>query len=197
MDDDFDETIERLEAAARRGTPLDAWIEDPEAVLRLARTAAPLFDRTLESIAEAMPPPSPIALPELIATAALDSEGHVVASDERFEAWFGQDAIDAAHAANVATKRTASLERTVAKDGAPAAIAYAAGAQVLSWALPAEVKSALERGAASVAVAAVCPSRATHVLSRAAAAYGMTPAEARLVAALVQAGGCGARAWCS
>lgn len=194
MDDDFDQTIARLEAAARRGTPLDAWIEDPEAVLRLARKAGSLFDRTLESIADAMPPPSPIALPELIATAALDTEGHVVASDERFDAWFGQDAIDAALASNVATKRTASLERTVAIDGAPAAIAYAAGARALSWALPAEVKSALERGAASVAVAAVCPSRATDVLSRAAAAYGMTPAETRLVAALVQAGGLSAAA---
>lgn len=189
MDNDFDDTITRLEAAARRGTPLDAWIEDPEAVLRLARQAAPLFDRTLESIAETMPPASPIALPELIATAALNAEGQVVASDERFQAWFGQDAVDAAVAANAASKRTASLERTVASDGAPAAIAYAAGDQVLSWALPVEVKGALEHGSASVVVAAVCPSRATQVLSRTAAAYGMTPAEARLVAALVRAGG--------
>lgn len=189
MSENFNETVERLEEAAKRGTPLDAWVEDPEAVLRLARKAGPLFDRTLESIADAMPPPSPIALPELIATAALDASGAIVASDERFDAWFGPDAVDVALAANVATRRSASLERTVAKDGAPAAIAYAAGAQALSWALPAEVKAPIERGAARVAVVAVCPSRATPVLSRAAAAYGLTPAEARLVAALVQAGG--------
>jgi len=189
VSEEFDETVERLEEAARRGAPLDAWIEDPEAVLRLARKAAPLFDRTLESIAEAMPPPSPIALPELVAAAALDADGAVVASDERFDAWFGQQAVDAALAAKVSARGSASLERTMAKDGAPAAIAYAAGARTLSWALPDEVKNALRRGAAKVAVVAVCPSRATPVLARAAAAYGLTPAEARLVAALVRAGG--------
>ncbi|MFN3465744.1 MAG: hypothetical protein ACK4X1_16885 [Terricaulis sp.] len=119
MSKDFEETVELLEEAARRGAPLDAWVEDPEAVLRLARKAGPLFDRSLESIAHAMPPPSPIALPELIAAAALDARGAVVASDTRFDAWFGQDAVDPALAASVAARRSVSLERTIAADGAP------------------------------------------------------------------------------
>lgn len=189
MSKDFEETVELLEEAARRGAPLDAWVEDPEAVLRLARKAGPLFDRTLESIAHAMPPPSPIALPELIAAAALDARGAVVASDTRFDAWFGQDAVDPALAASVATRRSVSLERTIAADGAPTSIAYAASSRALNWALPPEVKAAVQNGAASVAVVAVCPSRAGPVLARAAAAYGLTLAEARLVAALVPAGG--------
>lgn len=186
---DFEETVERLEEAARRGTPLDAWVEDPEAVLRLARLAAPLFDRTLAGIAGAMPPPSPIALPELIAAAALDSAGAIIVGDERFESWFGAAAIDAGVVQALARKNDVQLERTIAKDGASATIAYASGARALSWALPDCVKDALAKGHARVAAVAVCPSRATQVLSRAAAAYGLTPAEARLVAALVQTGG--------
>jgi pimeloyl-ACP methyl ester carboxylesterase/DNA-binding CsgD family transcriptional regulator len=188
MSDEFDQTVARLERAARRGVPLEAWAEDPDAIVRLARHAGPLFGKALESVAEALPPPGPIALPDLIAAAALDADGLVIVADERFHAWFGDNAIDADIARRVAAKRDSVIGRSLARDGAPVAMAYGEASHARTWALPAPVRDALVRNRARVAVVAVCPSRAGEVLARAAAAYGLTPAEARLVTALVQTG---------
>jgi pimeloyl-ACP methyl ester carboxylesterase/DNA-binding CsgD family transcriptional regulator len=188
MSDEFDQTVARLERAALRGVPLEAWAEDPDAIVRLARHAGPLFGKALLTVAESLPPPGPVALPDLIAAAAVDADGGLVVADERFQAWFGVSAIDVDLARRVAAKRNNVIGRSLARDGAPVAMAYGEASHARTWALPEPVRDALIRNRARVAVVAVCPSRAGEVLARAAVAYGLTPAEARLVTALVQTG---------
>lgn len=188
MSEDFDETVRRMERAAQAGAPLDAWFEDPDAVTRLARQAGPLFGRVLENLAGEMPAPGPIAPPELIGAAVVRADGRVVLSDTRFDAWLGPDAVDAAIVARVAAARGSMISVGAARDGAPVAMAYGDASHVLAWTLPEDVKRALAEGRGKVGVVAVCPSRAGEVLARASAAYGLTAAQARLAAALVQTG---------
>ncbi|MGE0595161.1 MAG: alpha/beta fold hydrolase [Hyphomonadaceae bacterium] len=181
-----DPLLTRLLEAARRGQPLDAWAADPDAMARLVRS--PDFGAILEAVAAETPPPSPTAPPDQVAAAAVDGDGAIVVADERFRAWLGDEGHEAAVAASVASRRGSLVRAGVARDGAPIALAYGAAAVALGWTLPDEVRRALQQHRAAAAILAVCPSRATDALLRAAAAYGLTPAEARLAGALTQHG---------
>ncbi|MFO1015494.1 MAG: alpha/beta fold hydrolase [Caulobacteraceae bacterium] len=124
-----------------------------------------------------------------VATAVVGAGGELHYADPSFKAWFEapREALDFRRLIKLALKDGEASGVVEARDGA--AIAARAGlARVAgAWPLPADCRDALAWPAPRVVLVAFAPSRSAELTARATEAFGFTPLEGRLAAALLDA----------
>ncbi|MDB5452347.1 MAG: hypothetical protein JWO33_925, partial [Caulobacteraceae bacterium] len=176
----------RLRREARAGASVALLTEDWEA---LARELA-LDDDDLEAaFQEAADAPgqaggSAVAPAEALAIGIASAEGAVEQADAAFAQWFG-GAADLEPLLRGAREEGASLGLVEAADGDVAA-AWAGHAKAAArWPLSDEARQALAAAPGRLAVVVFAPSRSSDLAERAAQAFDLTAAEARLAQAIL------------
>ncbi|MDP1632859.1 MAG: alpha/beta hydrolase [Caulobacter sp.] len=182
---------EILRARLAEGRPSQALLDDwsalelsltrePEALIA-AMAEASRFDAAEGSVT--------VAPRSALGFAVASPAGDLIHADETFRKWFGPESGATAfrHLARLALKEGHASGLVEAADGA--ALAACAGVQAtsLGWPLPEDCRKALQGGARRVVLLSFAPSRAGDLAARAAAAFGLTPLEARLAEALLDA----------
>ncbi len=151
-----------------------AIAEAPDALLAAADAA----------VVAAGPPANPHA--DSFASACSDRFGKVVAADPRFLDWLGGMDPLAAVVRGIGIDRPSVSAIADDRSGRPVAVAAATLAVARRWPLADDVRAALDGGAGEFAVIAFRPQ--SGAWDRAARAYGLSPQESRLAAALARRG---------
>ncbi len=174
--------LERFRSADRAGNPLSAILDDPDG---FGATLADMPDFLSSAFEDATGPTHgpPVSVNEDgYASAACDREGRLMAHAPRFADWFeGIDPLSAAVRGIGPGQPRISLFADD-RSGRPVALAAGTVAVARLWPLDPTVRTALESGAATHAVVAFRPGKASWQL--AAGAFRLTAAESGLVAAL-------------
>ena len=121
------------------------------------------------------------------ASAACTTSGRVVASDPAFSALHLPDDALTDLVRRVSAERATLSAIANDADGRPVALAIASPAAALRWPLDRRVREALTTGMAACAVLGIGAGD-PHLFPRILAAWGFSPAEARLASALVETG---------
>ncbi|MDP1736215.1 MAG: alpha/beta fold hydrolase [Caulobacter sp.] len=179
--------LERLAEGRPSQALLDGW-SSLEAALRMEPEAmqAALQEAALFATAQGS---ATVAPRSALGFAVVDAGGDLVHADSLFLKWFGP------HADSIAFRR---LTRLALKDGQGsglveaedgAALAACAGVReaATGWPLPTDTRAALAGPARRVVLLCFAPSRAGDLAARASDAFGLTPLEARLAEALLDA----------
>ncbi len=179
--------LERLAEGRPSQAILDGWTtldaalrHEPEA-LKAALEEAALFATAQGS--------ATVAPRSALGFAVVDAGGEVVHADSVFLKWFGgqSDSIAFRRLVRLALKDGQASGLVEAEDGA--ALAACAGVREAAggWPLPVETRAALIGQARRVVLLCFAPSRAGDLAARASDAFGLTPLEARLAEALLDA----------
>ncbi|MES2034471.1 MAG: alpha/beta fold hydrolase [Pseudomonadota bacterium] len=158
----------------------DAIISDPEAL-----TAA------LEESARMSPGRGSVTVAprSAIGCAVANANGDIIQSDAMFQRWFGPEPDQQAirRLVRLAQKGGAVSGLVEAANGAAIA-ACAGGADIAAgWPLSADCRNALDGPGRRIVLLCFAPSRDTDLAARASEAFGLTPLEARLAEALLDA----------
>ena len=180
------EFLKRFRAADRSGDPTVALLDDP------AGFGAAMTLRTAEldqALAEAVD--GDFGAPAMLnregfASAACDRNGAVIFAGPRFRDWFREADLFRATLAGLAAERPNVSLLTHDRTGRPVAVAAGLASVALNWPLDAGVRAALAATPGGYAVVAFQPSGQSW--ERVREAYGLTPAEGLLVAALASHG---------
>lgn len=177
--------LERFHRADREDALLHVLVDDHEG-LGAAMTEAPeaLIAAADAAVARGGPPAD--LLPDSFASAVCDRTGRVITAEPRFLDWLGGPDPLAAVVARVGINRPSVSAITDDRTGRPVAVAAATQAMARNWPLAAQVREALDRGDGEFAVVAFRPDLAAW--DQAARAYGLSPQESRLAAALSRRG---------
>lgn len=153
---------------------------DPEALTAALREAAQFSsDRGSANVA----PRSAFGV------AVVDSSGDLAQADDVFSRWFGEASDLAAFRplVRLALRDGQASGLVEAHDGAALAVCAGVRDAAAGWPLPDACRTALNGPVRRVALLCFAPSRATDLAARAAEAFGLTPLEARLAEALLDA----------
>ncbi|MBC7520954.1 MAG: hypothetical protein H7268_07680 [Sandarakinorhabdus sp.] len=177
--------LDRFRRADRDDALLDVLVDDYDG-LAAAIELAP--DEVL-AIADAAtvaagPPADPHA--DSFASAACDRAGKVVVADPRFLDWLGGIDPLAAVVRGIGIDRPSVSAIADDRTGRPVAVAAATLAVARRWPLADAVRAALDNGTGTFAVVAFRPD--TSAWEQATRAYGLSPQESRLAAALARRG---------
>jgi pimeloyl-ACP methyl ester carboxylesterase/DNA-binding CsgD family transcriptional regulator len=171
-----------------QGEALDAILDEPDAFVEATRRLNGEFNAAWVLAADRTPPPRPIMAPEGLATAAIDSRGRIRAADDRFRAWFGAGGVDPAMARKALAGGGAVRTPISTVDGRESLVALGRGPLVSAWPLAAPVRAALMREPGLAAAVGVAVSGAEVLRAEAMRAFGLSPLEARVAAALAEHG---------
>lgn len=178
--------LERLRRAQRDRNFLSVFNADPDgfgAVMNQMPDA--LQEMMTQTVLESDGAPL-ILTADCFVSAACDRHGDVLVAGARFS-----ERLDALESIKAAVRNSVNGQARIslladARNGQPIAIAAGTAAMTRGWPLDPKVRQALDTQAASFAVLAFQPGDLSW--TQAAEAYGLTPAEARLVAALARHG---------
>ena len=174
--------LDRFRLADQAGNPLVAFVEDPDGFAAALDDSPHALALAFEGAGGSAHGPPVSVNADCFASAACDSQGGLIAHGAHFADWFdGLDPLSAAVRGLSPGNPRVSLfadDRT----GRPVALAAGTVAVARLWPLDADVRRALDRGAASHAVVAFRPGDGSW--RQAAGAFSLTVAEAGLVAAL-------------
>ena len=162
----FAEDVEGYEAAS------DA---DPEAIEAFICAAG---DRGTGTVAELDR--------HAFASAAADPDGQIIVADTKFASWLTNADLTDRIVGQASGNRPRVMVVASSLSGRPVAVASARGAATRNWPLDGEVLRALETGKASHALLAFTPR--VDSWANVAETFGLTPSEARLLAALARTG---------
>jgi len=129
---------------------------------------------------------APVTLPaSALAAAVFDAEGQARSRDARFERWFDPEEVGEAVRGWLRGGR--ALTPVAARDGSTTVLLLGRVADTEDWRLPTEMREALGRSGAVVALA-YRPFEERELAERAMASWRLTPLEARTVRGLISAG---------
>jgi pimeloyl-ACP methyl ester carboxylesterase/DNA-binding CsgD family transcriptional regulator len=166
---------------------LDGWAtlesslrREPEALTAAFREAAQ-FDAAQGS--------ATVAPRSALGFAVVEAGGDLAHADADFRKWFGAapDLAAFRRLIRLALKDGQASGLVEAANGAALAVCAGVREAAVGWPLPAECRLALAGPARRVVLLCFAPSRAGDLAARAAGAFGLTPLEARLVEALLDA----------
>jgi pimeloyl-ACP methyl ester carboxylesterase/DNA-binding CsgD family transcriptional regulator len=177
--------LERFRRADADDALLHVMVDDYDGLAAaMAETPAELLAAADAAVIAAGPPVDLHA--DSFASAACDSNGGVIVAEPRFGEWLG--GADPLAAVVRACSDVRPSVSTIADDrsGRPVAVAAARLALARRWPLAPAVRAALDSGAGVFAVVAFRPDASAW--DQAARAYGLSPQENRLAAALARRG---------
>ncbi|MFZ5670942.1 MAG: alpha/beta fold hydrolase [Pseudomonadota bacterium] len=178
---------ERLAEGRPSQAVLDGWTtieasirNDPEA-LEAALAEAARFDAAHGS--------ATVAPRSALGFAVAEASGDLVLADEAFRRWFGDQADSPAfrRLVRLALKNGQASGLVEAGDGAAMAACAAVREAAGGWPLPVDCRQAMARPGRRVVLLCFAPSRAGDLAARASEAFGLTPLEARLAEAMLDA----------
>jgi len=177
---------ERLKVSASRGQSVEflgrAWVEvDSETPEDLEAA----FSAALET--RAAPGGAALGLTEALTVGVVASDGRIEHAEPDFARWFGKAAEDSRLSSLLAAARRqgASLGLVETADGVILSAWAGPGETAGRWPLSPAARTALCGGQGRLAVVIFAPSRSSALAERAATAFDLAPAEARLAEALV------------
>ena len=177
--------LNRFRRADADDALLDLMSEEHEGLFAAIETAPEaLLAAADAAVVDAGPPADPYA--DSFASGCCDRDGRLVAAEPRFRDWLGGVDPLAAVVHDVEVNRPSVMAITDDRTGRPVAIAAAAIATARAWPLAAAVRDAIAADPALIAVVAFRP--AAGAWDQAARAFGLSPQESRLAAALAQHG---------
>lgn len=165
--------------------PLSIWLDRPEVVSAAIEHGLRVFERDLSTglIGYAY------FRADRLGAALVARNGGVIRANEPFHKAVGEGAIDpAALSQAIEERRTLIAPAGVQDAGAPAAMAYGPVEVAQGWSLPPDLADGLNEPGVAGVVLAVATSHALEALSDACGSFGMTPAERRVVSALILTG---------
>ncbi len=165
------ESWEALESAA---------VREPEALTEVLNEAARL------GVSEAFAVVAPAAA---FGAAVVGAGGEVFHADETFRAWFGSPADSAAcrRLVKLAARGGQASGLVEALDGAVLAASAGTAATSSGWPLPQGARDSLARSPRRIVLLGFAPSRTSDLAARASEAFGLTPLEARVAEAMLDA----------
>lgn len=182
-----EDIVGRLDDGRLSDTVLETWPAFEAAANRDASSLARAFSEAARhsgaSGATVLAPASAVA------TAVVGAGGEVHFADPSFRAWFDapREALDFRRLIKMALKDGDASGVVEAKDGAVIAARAGLARGAGGWPLSPECRAALAYPATRVVLVAFAPSRSAELRSRATEAFGFTPLEGRLAAALLNA----------
>jgi len=177
--------LERFQRADREGALLHVLVDDHDGLAAaMAETPDALIAAADAATARGGPPAD--LLPDSFASAVCDRAGRVIIAEPRFLDWLGGLDPLAGVVARVGINQPSVSAIADDRTGRPVAVAAATQAMARNWPLAAQVREALDRGQGEFAVVAFRPDLAAW--EQAAHAYGLSPQESRLAAALSRRG---------
>ena len=182
---------EILRERLAEGRPSQAILEDWAALAWALDREPEALTAALREAAQCAPArgAATVAPRSAIGVAIIEPNGELALADELFSKWFGgQPDLSAFRRLSRLALRDGHASGLVeAADGA--ALAACAGLKdaAAGWPLPPACRAALSASARRVALLCFAPSRAGDLAARASEAFGLTPLEARLAEALLDA----------
>lgn len=166
---------------------LDAWSTleraiqwEPEALFAALREAAQFAPARGSAT---------VAPRSALGSAVIDGNGMLVHADEVFRKWFGAhaDAIPFRRLIRLALKSGQASGLVEAENGAAIAACAGTSDSAIGWPLNEDCRRSLNGRGKRVVLLCFAPSRASDLAARASEAFGLTPLEARLAEALLDA----------
>lgn len=179
--------LERLAEGRPSQAILEDWeslesalLHEPEA-MKAAFEAAALFATARGS--------ATVAPRSALGFAVVDANGQIAHADAVFLKWFGGQADSAAfrRLVRLALKDGHASGLVEAEDGAALAACAGVREATTGWPLPEDMRAAMVGPTRRVVLLCFAPSRSGDLAARASDAFGLTPLEARLVEALLDA----------
>lgn len=181
-----DRFLARFNAAGGDSSPLSLLADDSAGYLEAVTIRTREFSAAIEQAADAIQGTTADLIGGSFASAACLPSGAVLVADDAFRAWL-IDGEDVATRIDIRVDGGAQLSLVLqSRTGRPVAVTSAGKAAARSWPLSREVRTELDAGRATHAVLAFCPDGLGW--ARASRALGLTPAQSRLVTALVLKG---------
>ena len=181
-----DRFLARFNAAGGDSSPLSLLADDSAGYLEAVTIRTREFSAAIEQAADAIQGTTADLIGGSFASAACFPSGAVLVADDAFRAWL-IDGEDVATRIDIRVDGGAQLSLLLqSRTGRPVAVTSAGKAAARSWPLSREVRTELDAGRATHAVLAFCPDGLGW--ARASRALGLTPAQSRLVTALVLKG---------
>lgn len=177
--------IERFRRADREDALLHLMIDDHEGLAAAIEADPDALLAAADAATATAGPPADLVHGSF-ASAVCDRDGRVIAADARFLDWLDAGEPLAAVVSGVGADRPSVSVIADDRSGRPVAVAAATLAMARGWPLAAEVRAALADGSGEFAVIAFRPD--TAAWEQAARAYGLSPQESRLAAALARRG---------
>jgi DNA-binding CsgD family transcriptional regulator len=175
--------LDRFRKADRDDALLDVMVDDYDGLFAaIAEAPDDLLAAADAAVFAAGPPVDTQA--GSFASAACDRNGQVIVADARFLDWLGGLDPLAAAVRNIGRERPSVSAIADDRTGRPVAVAAATMAVARRWPLANNVRAALDAGTGSFAVIAFRPD--SSAWGRAARAFGLSPQESRLTAALAR-----------
>lgn len=178
------------ETADRTGAtpydPLSIWLDRPEVVSAAIDQGLHTFERDFSTRLVGYA----YFRTDRLGGALVSRDGRLIHANDHFLAAIGEDAIDPA----VLEQALSSGRMLVAPAGqvdqgvSPAAMAYGPLPLARDWSLPGALLDHLDRPGVAAVVLGVTTTNALEALTDACASFGMTPAERRVVTALIMTG---------
>lgn len=173
------------------GRPVDAVFENWASLEALvardpASFAAALDDAARLDAASGLAAVIPRAA---VGSAAVSISGDMLHGDPAFLKWFGslQDNLAFRRLIRLALKNGSASGLVEAVDGSAVAVSAGVGEAALRWPISDPTRDWLDRPGKRLALLGFAPSRDSDLAARAAEAFGLTPLEARLAEALLDA----------
>ncbi len=180
------EFLKRFRTAERSGDPMFAILEDPAGFGAAMSQRTDELDHALAAAVEGDFGAPAMLNREGFASAACDRDGAVIFAGPRFRDWFREADLFRATLAGLAAERPNVSLLTHDRTGRPVAVAAGLASAALNWPLDAGVRAALAATPDGYAVVAFQPGGPSWARVR--EAYGLTPSEGLLVAALASHG---------
>ena len=177
--------LDRFRRADRDDALLNTFVDDFDGLGAAMRDAPDELLAAADAAVVSAGPPADL-YPDSFASAACDRAGKVVVAEARFLDWLGGPDPLAAVVRGVGADRPSVSAIADDRTGRPVAVAAATLAMARRWPLAPQVRAALDSGAGEFAVVAFRPDATAW--DHAARAYGLSPQESRLAAALARRG---------
>ena len=165
--------------------PIDRWLYDSDELIAAMRAGSDDF------AADLSPAEIGYALlrPDNISAAVLARDGTVLAANPAFRATLTAAAIDSGIVRDVLASKGAVMGFAPATATlARRAAAYATVGDARQWALPDEIRAALDRRESAVVMLAVAAGSAGEAVASACRSFGLTPLQTRVATALIAKG---------
>ena len=173
------------------GRPSQAIIENWAALASALDREPEALTASLREAAQFAPArgSATVAPRSALAVAVLEANGDLALADEAFSRWFGcePDLMAFRSLARLALRDGQASGLVEARDGVALAACAGVRESVSGWPLPDACRAALAGPVRRVALLCFAPSRASDLAARASDAFGLTPLEARLAEALLDA----------
>lgn len=174
--------VDRQARSLHPAGSLESFLEDHEALTASLRAGSRGFEAGLSDFLTGYA----LMRTERLGGAVLDRRGQILFANDQFRKLFDEAGPDPDAVATVLASRESRMVHDIDAGRPPSA--YAIIDQARAWALPADVRAALDLPGAKVAVLAVAAISGGDALSDACRAFGLTPLQTRVAVGLVRTG---------